>query len=106
MEKVSFLDLVPNLTTEDVKPDTEGSTYDIEADPKTNPFAGQARMFTLDQIQCLFHVLLRRSHVRARLTTEEKAIRVLEAKVAELEGWRPDIEERIAKRTVVVNQKF
>ena len=40
MEKVSFLDLVPNLTTEDVKPDTEGSTYDIEADPKTNPFAG------------------------------------------------------------------
>ena len=104
MAQISLTDLVPNLTQEDIMPDTEGRTYDIEADPKTNPKAGQARMFTLDQIQALFHVLLRRSHVRSRLTTEEKAIRVLEAKVAELEKWRPDIEERIKKREQEVNK--
>ena len=102
--EVGLLDLVPNLTTEDIVPDTEGRTYDIEADPKENPRAAEARMFTLDQIQALFNVLLRRSHVRARLTTEEKAIRVLEAKVAELEKWRPDIEERIKKRNEDVNK--
>lgn len=50
MEKVSLLDLVPNLTPDDIKPDTDGRAYDIDADPKTNPKAGQARMFTLDQL--------------------------------------------------------
>lgn len=44
--------------------------------------------------------------MRDRLTTEEKAIRVLEAKVAELERWRPDIEERIKVRTKQVNKQF
>ena len=48
MENASLFDLVPNLTPDDVKPDTEGNAYDIEADPKVNPKAGQARMFTLD----------------------------------------------------------
>ena len=71
MEKDSLLDLVPNLTPDDIKPDTDGNDYDIDADPRTNPKAGQARMVTLDQMQALFHVLLRRSKVRARLTTEE-----------------------------------
>ena len=103
MEKDSLLDLVPNLTPDDIKPDTDGNDYDIEADPRTNPKAGQARMVTLDQMQALFHVLLRRSKVRARLTTEEKAIRILEQKVAELEKWRPDIEQRIKEREADVN---
>ena len=44
--------------------------------------------------------------MRTRLTTEEKAIRVLEDKVANLEKWRPDIEERIVKRSVEVDKKF
>ena len=46
--EVGLLDLVPNLTAEDIVPDTEGRTYDIEADPKVNPRAAEARMFTLD----------------------------------------------------------
>ena len=50
MEKVSLLDLVPNLTADDIKPDTEGHAYDIDADPATNPNAGKARTFTLDQL--------------------------------------------------------
>ena len=44
--------------------------------------------------------------MRARVTTEEKATRVLEAKVAELEKWRPEIEKRIADRNVDVDEKF
>ena len=49
---------------------------------------------------------MRRSHVQARLTTEEKAIRVLEAKVAELEKWRPDLEQRIKDRSEHVDKEF
>jgi len=41
--------------------------------------------------------------VRARLTREEQAIRILEAKVAELEAWRPDLEKRIQDRTEKVD---
>ena len=48
MAKVTLLDLVPNLTPQDVEPDTE--TNVIESDPATNPKAGEARMFTLEQI--------------------------------------------------------
>ena len=104
--EVKLRDLVPSLTPEDVLPDNEGKAYMIDADPATNAVAGKARMFTLDQLQDLFNVLLRRSHVRTRLTTEEKAIRVLEAKVAELEKWRPDIESRIEARTKHVDLTF
>ena len=48
MGKDSFLDLVPGLTADDVKPDTEGQAYMIETDPALNPAACQARMLTLD----------------------------------------------------------
>ena len=41
-------DLVPGLTEEDVKPDTDGADYVIEADPRKNANAGKARLFTLD----------------------------------------------------------
>ena len=37
MEVESLRDLVPGLTIDDVKPDTEEVDYVINADPKTNP---------------------------------------------------------------------
>ena len=96
--EVGLRDLVPNLTEDDLKPDTEGQDFVIDADPATNPTAKQARTFTLETLQHLVNVQLRRSEVQARLTREEEKVKVLEAKVAELEKWRPDIEERIAAR--------
>ena len=75
----SLADLVPGLTPDDVKPDTEGETYMIEADPAINPTAKQPRMFTLDQMQDLFNVLLRRSHLRTRVGSTEDRISALEA---------------------------
>ena len=58
-EKIS--DLVPGLTEDDIKPDTE--TYAIEIDPEKNPKACEARMLSLHQVQQLFNVLLKRSDV-------------------------------------------
>ena len=105
MEKVTLRDLVPCLTEDDIKPYTEEgeADYVIQADPKLNPKAGQARMFTLDQLQHLFNVQFKRTHLMKRMSVNEAATRVLEEKVAALESWRPDIEERIAKRTKMVD---
>ena len=47
---------------------------------------------------------LRRSDVRLRLDENDKATRVLEQKVEELEKWRIDIEERIANRSKEVDE--
>ena len=44
------------LSADDVKPDTDGSAFVIEADPKLNEKAGKARMFNLEQLQHLFNV--------------------------------------------------
>ena len=85
-----ILDLVPGLTENDTKPDTE--TYAIDIDPKTNPKASEARMLSLHQVQELFNVLLRRSNVQARLSTSENHGADLEERVHELENWRNDIE--------------
>ena len=90
MGAVNLTDLIPNLTQADVAPDTENFVVDI--DPASNPKAGEARMFNLRQIHDLFNVLLKRSNIQARLTTEEEKTRVLQEKVAELEAWRPDLE--------------
>ena len=46
--EVHLSDLVPGLTPEDIKPDSDDVDYVIEADPKVNPIAGKARLFTLD----------------------------------------------------------
>ena len=56
MEKQSLLELVPNLSAEDVKPDSDGVQFVIKADPAQNENAGKARMFTLVQLQHLFNV--------------------------------------------------
>ena len=48
MAKDTLRDLVPNLTEQDVLPDTEANV--IEADPSQNPKAAEARMFTLEQM--------------------------------------------------------
>ena len=48
--QVKLVDLIPGLTAEDVAADTQGVTHVINADPKSNEAAGQARMFTLDQL--------------------------------------------------------
>ena len=61
-------------------------------------------MFTLQNLNHLFNVKLRRSDVRLRLDENDKATRVLEQKVAELEKWRIDIEERIANRSKEVDE--
>ena len=45
-QKIS--DIVPNLTEEDIQPDTE--TYSIEIDPATNPKASEARMMSIHQV--------------------------------------------------------
>ena len=41
----SLTELVPDLTEEDIKPDTE--TYCIEIDPEKNPKASEARMMSI-----------------------------------------------------------
>ena len=46
---------------------------------------------------------LRRSDVRFRLDENDKATRVLEQKVDELEKWRIDLEDRFAKRAKEVD---
>ena len=46
---------------------------------------------------------LRRSDVRFRLDENDKATRVLEQKVDELEKWRIDLEERFATRNKEVD---
>ena len=61
-------------------------------------------MFTLQNLNHLFNVKLRRSDVRLRLDENDKATRVLEQKVEELEKWRIDIEERIANRSKEVDE--
>ena len=63
-------------------------------------------MFTLQNLNHLFNVKLRRSDVRLRLDENDKATRVLEQKVEELEKWRIDIEERIANRNKEVDEQF
>ena len=63
-------------------------------------------MFTLQNLNHLFNVKLRRSDVRLRLDENDKATRILEQKVEELEKWRIDIEERIANRSKEVDEQF
>ena len=77
MEKVTLRDLIPCLTEDDIKPYTEEGDVDyvIQADPKLNPKARQARMFTLDQLQHLFNVQFKRTHLLKRTTVAEAAIR-------------------------------
>lgn len=60
-------------------------------------------MFTLQQLHDLFNVQLRRSDVRYRLDENDKATRVLEQKVDDLEKWRIDLEDRIKKRSKEVD---
>lgn len=104
MAQISLTDLVPNLTQEDIMPDTDESV--IMIDPTVNAKAGEARSFSLVQIQELFNVLLKRSNVQRRLTENEEATRVLEEKVAHLEQWRHDHEVRVEGRTAFVDRKF
>ena len=63
-------------------------------------------MFTLQNLNHLFNVKLRRSDVRLRLDENDKATRILEQKVEELEKWRIDIEERITNRSKEVDEQF
>ena len=78
-----LIDLVPGLTAEDVQSDTGTNLVDV--DPDSNPSATQARTFTLLQLTDLFNVLLHRSNVKSSVAAEEKASRIVEAKVAALE---------------------
>ena len=48
MAQISLTDLVPNLTQEDIMPDTDESV--IMIDPTVNAKAGEARSFSLVQI--------------------------------------------------------
>ena len=48
MAQISLTDLVPNLTQEDIMPDTDESV--IMIDPTVNAKAGEARSFSLIQI--------------------------------------------------------
>ena len=50
MESQTLLDIVPGLGADDVKPDSDGVNFVIEADPSSNPNADKARMFTLVQL--------------------------------------------------------
>ena len=61
-------------------------------------------MFTIQNLNDLFNVKLRRSDVRLRLDENDKATRVLEQKVEDLEKWRIDIEERMANRNKEVDE--
>ena len=61
-------------------------------------------MFTIQNLNDLFNVKLRRSDVRLRLDENDKATRILEQKVEELEKWRIDIEERMANRNKEVDE--
>ena len=100
----TIIDLIPNLTMEDVTPDIP--TNPILSDPKINPKAAEPRLFTIQQIQHLFNVLHRRSMIHDRMTAHEERTKILEAKVAELEKWRPLLEGRIQKRETDVDSKL
>ena len=96
--------MIPGIDDEDLEDDTGEDT--IEIDVAKNPNSKQSRMFTLFQLHQLFNVQLRRSDVRFRIDENDKATRVLEDKVAELERWREDLEDRIAKRSSYVDEVF
>ena len=102
MPSQQMKDLIPGVSDADVEDDTGEDT--IQLDPAQNPNAAQARMFTLQQLHDLFNVKLRRSDVRHRLDANDKATRVLEQKVDDLEKWRIDLEERIQKRSKEVDE--
>ena len=61
-------------------------------------------MFTIQNLNDFFNVKLRRSDVRLRLDENDRATRILEQKVEELEKWRIDIEERMANRNKEVDE--
>ena len=96
--------MVPGLTEDDIKPDTE--TYAIEIDPGKNPKACEARMLSLHQVQQLFNVLLKRSDLQARLKTSEVHGSNLEDRILQLENWRNDLEQRIQARSDQVDKRF
>ena len=104
MPSQTIRELIPGIKDEDLLDDTGEDT--IEVDITKNPVAKQSRMFTFIQLHQLFNVQLRRSDVRFRLDENDKATRVLEDKVAELERWRVDLEDRIAKRSSYVDEVF
>ena len=102
MPSKTLRDLVPGISEQDISDDT--GVNSIEVDEITNPQAKVGHMFTLQNLNHLFNVKLRRSDVRLRLDENDKATRVLEQKVEELEKWRIDIEERIANRSKEVDE--
>ena len=104
MPSQTIRELIPGIKDEDLLDDTGEDT--IEVDITKNPVAKQSRMFTFIQLHQLFNVQLRRSDVRFRIDENDKATRVLEDKVAELERWRVDLEDRIAKRSSYVDEVF
>ena len=104
MPSKTLRDLVPGISEQDISDDT--GVNSIEVDEITNPQAKVGHMFTLQNLNHLFNVKLRRSDVRLRLDENDKATRVLEQKVEELEKWRIDIEERIANRSKEVDEQF
>ena len=63
-------------------------------------------MFTLNQLHKLFNLQLRRSDVRKRLDENDSATRVLEDKVAELERWRLDLEQRFGEEKESTVERF
>ena len=104
MNQETLISLVPDLTETDVSDDTGSDTVTVNRD--SNPNGAEARMFTLEQLNHFFNVKLRRSDVRYRLDENDKATRVLENKVDELEKWRLELEDRIAKRIEHVDENF
>ena len=67
MAKVKLSDLIPGLSAQDTSFDTDAPTIDI--DPISNSKAGEARTFTLQQITQLCNVLLKRSNMQLRVTS-------------------------------------
>lgn len=49
-------------------------------------------MFSLEQLQQLFRLQLRRSNVRKRIDINDEETLILQMKVSELEKWRVDLE--------------
>ncbi len=93
--------VIPSVTEKDIEDDNGQRTASlpaIEGEGEEDKVYRNSRMFTIEQIHQLFHLLLRRSKVRARLDVNDEETRDARERIAELERWRIELEERWEKR--------
>lgn len=93
-------DLVSGLQETDFQHETGQDVLGVD------PAADEPRTLTLRQFEELFNALLKRSGVNTRLTETEAETKVLKEKVAALEDWKTELEERLYARNEEVDNRI